>query len=489
MLNRHYLLLIFMLYVSVPSLAQKFEYCHNGVWFTCKILGTDVLSSLVGMPDNNSVAVLSFTPTASDVVIPARMTYYNSVYKVKRVSTNYGKDYYDTKSLVLEEGIEEIDNNAFKRFPRLCEITLPSSLRKVGHHLFYSSNLKMHLASNLDEAALRKGKSFKPGTTMPKTETVQGQKKESKSLIKVFGSVLSGIGDTMSGKNEKESTSDETVSSTKVDEPQAIEVPKVNNISDIDKDIPSSGRVNNKTFCVIVANENYSDVPNVEYANRDGEIFKMYCQKTLGIPEKNIKTFYDATYTTIRRAVNWMQTTAKVTGGQSKMIFYYAGHGMPGEKDDMAYILPTDGIPQDVNTCYKLSDFYERLGEIESQQVVVLMDACFSGMSRGVNSPLLSARAVAVETKEEVLSGNTIVFTATSGDETAMSYQEMQHGLFTYFLLEKLRETKGKAPLGELFESIAAAVKKNSWLENEKLQSPSINVSPHLNKTWKNLHF
>ena len=488
---KHYWpILLFMLCTSVPTLAQKFECYHNGVWFTCKILGTDVLSSLVGMPDDNSVAVLSFTSTASNVVIPARMIYNNSVYKVKRVSTSSSKGYYDTRSLVLEEGIEEIDNNAFSRFPRLLEITLPSSLRKIGHHLFYDSNLKMHLASNLDEATLRKGKSFKPGATMQKMETVQVQKKESNSLPKIFGAVLPDTEDSKSGKDLKKSTSDVTVTQRKADDNTHImKVQKAEIIPDIDKEIPSGGRANNNTYCVIVANENYSDVPNVEFANRDGEIFKMYCQKTLGIPEKHIKTFYDATYTTIKRAVNWMQTTAKITGGQSKMIFYYAGHGMPGEKDKMAYIVPTDGIPQDVSTCYMLSDFYERLGEIESQQIIVLMDACFSGMKRGENSPLLPARAVAVETKEEVLSGNTVVFTATSGDETAMSYQEKQHGLFTYFLLEKLRDTKGKASLGEIFESVAAAVKKASWLENEKLQSPSINVSPLLNKTWKNLHF
>ena len=143
---------------------------------------------------------------------------------------------------------------------------------------------------------------------MQKMETVQVQKKESNSLPKIFGAVLPDTEDSKSGKDLKKSTSDVTVTQRKADDNTHImKVQKAEIIPDIDKEIPSGGRANNNTYCVIVANENYSDVPNVEFANRDGEIFKMYCQKTLGIPEKHIKTFYgttqNAVYTQIWIAV------------------------------------------------------------------------------------------------------------------------------------------------------------------------------------------
>jgi hypothetical protein len=82
-----------------------------------------------------------------------------------------------------------------------------------------------------------------------------------------------------------------------------------------------------------------------------------------------------------------------------------------------------------------------------------------------------------------------IVFTAASDDETALSYQEKRHGMFTYFLLDKLKQTKGKVTYGDLFTAISSQVKKNSILENEKLQTPSVNVSASMKEKWQNLHF
>lgn len=258
----------------------------------------------------------------------------------------------------------------------------------------------------------------------------------------------------------------------------------------MDVDIPVVATDKNKdTYCVIIANEKYEDVPEVEFAQHDGEVFKEYCIKTLGIPEKQIRTFINASYTDIKRALNWMETIDNVTEGQSKMLFYYAGHGMPNEADKTAYIIPTDGFPKDITTCFRLSEFYDRLGKLKTKSVTVLLDACFSGVKRGSGQALVTARGVAIKPKEELLSGNIVVFAAASDDETALAYQNKRHGMFTYFLLRKLKETKGKISFGEFFSTISSDVKKNSMLENDKLQTPSVNVSPGMSAKWKEQQF
>lgn len=38
--------------------------------------------------------------------------------------------------------------------------------------------------------------------------------------------------------------------------------------------------------------------------------------------------------------------------------------------------------------------------------------------------------------------GNIVVFTATSEGQRAFVHQESRHGIFTYFLLKKLKETQ-----------------------------------------------
>ena len=119
----------------------------------------------------------------------------------------------------------------------------------------------------------------------------------------------------------------------------------------------------------------------------------------------------------------------------------------------------------------------------------MFLDACFSGVERGSTQALIAARGVAIKPKREVLSGNIVVFSATSDDETALSYQEKKHGMFTYYLLNELKESKGKVKYGDLFKSVSSQVKKNSILENDKLQTPSVNCSANMKEKWQNLQF
>ena len=100
---------------------------------------------------------------------------------------------------------------------------------------------------------------------------------------------------------------------------------------------------------------------------------------------------------------------------------------------------------------------------------------------------LVAARGVAVKPKEEKLEGNTVVFSASSGDETAMTYDAKGHGLFTYFLLKKLQETKGDVSYQELYEYINKNVKKEAFLTNEKPQTPVVATSPTTVSTWMNM--
>nr|WP_304644861.1 caspase family protein [uncultured Duncaniella sp.] len=81
------------------------------------------------------------------------------------------------------------------------------------------------------------------------------------------------------------------------------------------------------------------------------------------------------------------------------------------------------------------------------------------------------------------------VFTATSDDETALAYKDKRHGMFTYFLLDHLKKTRGNASFGEMFQVLSTHVKKNSMLENDKLQTPSVNVSASMKPKWKKLQF
>ena len=252
--------------------------------------------------------------------------------------------------------------------------------------------------------------------------------------------------------------------------------------SDVDKDIPETGQEHKNTFALIIANEHYQDVAQVPNALHDGQIFAEYCEKTLGIPEDNIKYIEDATLNVIRRQLNWLTQVMEAHEGDAHVIVYYAGHGIPDESSKSAYLLPVDGYGTDVSTGYSLDKLCTELGSKPAKSVIILLDACFSGANRD-GKMLASARGVAIKAKQESPQGNIVVFSAAQGDQTAYPYKEKGHGLFTYYILKKLKETRGKISLGELTEYVTTEVKKRSIIVNSKLQTPTASSSA---KNWKN---
>lgn len=262
-----------------------------------------------------------------------------------------------------------------------------------------------------------------------------------------------------------------------------VEIKRASLISAVDENIPETNAKNSNTFALIIANENYQSVASVPYALNDGKIFREYCIKTLGIHEKQIKYIPDATGNQIKAQINWLQTLAEVFTNPH-IIFYYAGHGIPDESSRTAYLLPVDGIGTDVSTGYKLDDLYAVLGKMPAENVTVFMDACFSGSKRE-NGMLASARGVAIKAKSGMPQGNMVVFSAAQSDETAYPNNEEKHGMFTYFLLKKLQDTKGDVTLQELGDYITKNVSQQSILLNGKSQTPCVTPSASLDASWR----
>ena len=114
-------------------------------------------------------------------------------------------------------------------------------------------------------------------------------------------------------------------------------------------------------------------------------------------------------------------------------------------------------------------------------------DTCLNKNKNGsLDKMLASARGIAIKAKADVPTGNMVVFSAASGDESAYPYREKNHGMFTYFLLKKLQESRGETTLGELADFISTQVSRRSIVDNAKSQTPTITAYPKLGEQWKN---
>lgn len=255
--------------------------------------------------------------------------------------------------------------------------------------------------------------------------------------------------------------------------------------SDIDRNIPGSSEIDAMTFVVIVANENYQTESRVEFALNDGRTFYTYCCKTLGIPETNIHKVENATLNNLRREINWLKSVVSAYGGEANAIFYYAGHGIPDEATRTSYLLPVDGYGTDVSTGYELAALYRELGAMPAKRMSVFLDACFSGARRD-GKMMTSARGIAIKAAQGMPSGNTVVFSAAQGMETAYPNREQGHGMFTYYLLKKWQETAGKVSYGDLFEYVHENVSRQSVVLNSKSQTPEVISGPSVSAEWRN---
>ncbi len=258
--------------------------------------------------------------------------------------------------------------------------------------------------------------------------------------------------------------------------------------SDVDKDIPETGKKNTNTFAFIVANENYKNVANVASALHDGQTFSEYCEKTLGIPKSQIVFLTDATSGDFWSEFENLKGRIANRPEDVYVILFYSGHGLPDNDTKEAYLVPVDAQPQHSRTMIKLQEVYDGLGKLPNASVYAFMDACFSGSARESgqkDTPIVAAKGVALRHKDVEPAGNVFVLSAASAQQTAFPYEEKDHGMFTYWLLKKLQESKGGATLDELSSFVKDKVSATSLEINRREQTPTNKATGKLSATWK----
>lgn len=392
---------------------------------------------------------------AKTVVIPST---YKTIGGKEYTITTIGKaafaGYANMDYVVIPATVTTIEDYAFFR-SSLVSVEVPATVQRIGNRVFgwctklKSLRLPQGIPAGHDLYAESKGIDVKyftePDASLASAKTATSQKPTPKKVQRSFATT-----------------------------------------SDVDVDLPSTNKQNEEMFAIIIANENYQKVARVDCALNDGRTFQRYCQQVLGIPADNIHAIEDATFGQMMEEFNWLTRVAKVYEGDAKIIVYYAGHGIPNENNKTAYLLPVDVSGDNTTAAFSLSKLYAQLGALNAKNVTLFMDACFSGAQRG-EGMLTSARAVAIETKAENPLGNMVVFSAAQGNETAYPYPEKGHGLFTYFLLKKLKDTKGSVDYGTLSDYIRKEVSRKSIVVNNKPQTPTISFSPKMSKSWRGI--
>ena len=171
---------------------------------------------------------------------------------------------------------------------------------------------------------------------------------------------------------------------------------------------------------------------------------------SLGVPEQNVimLTGEKADRSDLAKYLEeWLPANVKP---DSRVYFYYSGHGAPDPTTGAAYLVPYDGDASFLKTtAYPLSKLYADLGALHDKESVVMLDSCFSGaggrsvMADGVRPLVLLEDTTQPPAKSAVLA-------ASGAREIAGGLDLRQHGLFTYFLLRGLAGEADPAHTGHM---------------------------------------
>lgn len=226
---------------------------------------------------------------------------------------------------------------------------------------------------------------------------------------------------------------------------------------------------NTKDVAIIIGIEKYRSVPTTQFAANDAKLVREYF-RAMGMPDRNIEFLIDerATYSDIRKVLE--TKLPNLVKSDSRVIVYYAGHGAPNPTDGTAYLVPYDGDPAYLrDTSYPIERMYESLSKLLAKEVLVVMDACFSGAGgRSVLPP--GARGLVARPKN-LPTNKLIVLASTQDNQITTSLPEQQHGLFTYFFLRALQE--GKKDIVEVYNYLKPKVEDEAKRQNIE-QSPTI---------------
>jgi formylglycine-generating enzyme required for sulfatase activity len=132
--------------------------------------------------------------------------------------------------------------------------------------------------------------------------------------------------------------------------------------------------------------------------------------------------------------------------------FFFAGHGIL--EDGIDYLMPSDGDPDNVaNTGIAVNQVIQNLRGSGAGNVILALDACRNQVRR--NGTTRSGEGIGRETEREAKIADVISIAACSPSEYSYEVDELQHGAFTYALVEGLG-VQGRC---------ATAAKLNSYLK------------------------
>ncbi|MGQ0766644.1 MAG: caspase family protein [Gemmatimonadota bacterium] len=198
--------------------------------------------------------------------------------------------------------------------------------------------------------------------------------------------------------------------------------------------------LNGDALAVVIGVGNYRRLPQAQWAAEDARLISGLFTQSFGVPASSAHLVQrldaEATGGEMQRIFGETGWLARRANDNSDILVYFAGHGVADASTGSAYLLPWDGDAGYVaETGIAFLPLLERLARLRARSVTVIVDACFSGVTRSRQPLVRGSRAVSVSIEHPaLLRRNMAVFLAARGAQTAGVLPRVRHGLFTWFV-------------------------------------------------------
>lgn len=251
----------------------------------------------------------------------------------------------------------------------------------------------------------------------------------------------------------------------------------------VDTVLDSKRPIRDKWALVVgISNFENPKVPTLKYSTKDARDFYNYLIKDANFQPSHVRLLLDEKATR-RRIISELgnKFLARLARPGDLIVLFFSTHGSPSQMDlrGKSYLVTYDADPEDLDaTGIGMQEVNDKIhSRVLSDRVVLVLDACHSGSSDPNAKGMY--RVGNMNAQELAEGSGQLVICSSRPDEQSWESKRYENGVFTRNLLEALRGSSGKLPLGAAFE------KAQQLVETEVREDrPGARQSPMLNAKW-----
>ncbi len=257
----------------------------------------------------------------------------------------------------------------------------------------------------------------------------------------------------------------------------------------------ATGRVvahQGKSYAIIVGIADYSELPKLSFTDDDAQSMYSWLRNVGGWSSANMTLLLNsqATVANVVAAVNALDEAS----AYDTLLFFYSGHGTKTTDDDV--FEEADGMDECLclydQTYFRDDTLEALLAQVPMTRIVVFIDACYSGgelnslgaLDEAESWDFLGDLERLAEDRTRDLDGlakSLVAVAACQYDEYSWELNSLEHGAFTYALLEALGGLADEQGNGdgitsaeECYAYVAPRVFQIVWDAAWEMQSPQL---------------